>query len=338
MPKQNQSRKKAIRKKKTVTKKGKAGKGSRTVRHSGAVKLSATQKQEYRAWSNAGFEKRKQTPARRALAGRVARRQFIIVAEGDSWFDYKPAYLEKIGAKDLLGHLQTSGRINIWRVSHAGDTLENMIYGTDTIGSGTQLAPKLPPQIDKTLEAIRDKNADAFFFSGGGNDLAGVELGTYLNHKDSGQPVLREAALDYVFGAYFDKALADLIGQVHLIKPGLPIFLQGYDYAVPDGRKVRLLGFPFAGPWLKPALIQKRYVDLSQGRRIMVDVLDRFNAALARVAAAHQDVYFIKLLGTLRTTQNYQLDWANELHPTSDGFKTLSAGIEREILAVLEGS
>lgn len=321
---------------KAVARKASVKKTSNTpsARPAAPAKLNPTQKKEFEAWSNECFEERKQAPTLRALAGRPALRQFIVVAEGDSWFDYKPAFL---GGKDLLGHLQTSGRINVYRVSKAGDTLENMIYGTETTGSGPNLAPKLPPQIERTLDAIRHKNADAFFFSGGGNDLAGVELGTYLNHKDSGQPVLREAALDYIFGAYFDKALADLIGQVHLIKPGIPIFLHGYDYAVPDGRDVHFFGFSFSGPWLKPALTQKRYPNLDEGRRIMVDVLNRFNAALQRVAAAHQNVYFIKLLGTLRSNQSYKQDWANELHPTSDGFKKLATVLEREMLAVLEG-
>ncbi len=297
------------------------------------AKLSPAQERRFEAWSNAHFEERKQAPTRRALAGRAALRQFIVVAEGDSWFDYKPAFL---GGKDLLGHLQTSGRINVYRVSKAGDTLENMVYGTETTGSGPGLTPKLPPQIEKTLNAIRDENADAFFFSGGGNDLAGVELGGYLNHKDWGQPILREATLSYIFGAYFDKALGDLIAKVHLIKPGIPIFLHGYDYAVPDGRTVRFLGFSFAGPWLKPALMQKRHAGLDDGRKIMIDVLNRFNTALERVAAAHQNVHFIRLLGTLRTGPGYKEDWANELHPTSNGFKRLAVVLEKEMLRLLE--
>lgn len=296
-------------------------------------RLTVAQTKDFEAWSNAAFQKRKQIPKLRALAGRPALRQFIVVAEGDSWFDYKPAYID---GKDLLGHLQTSGRINVYRVSKAGDTLENMVYGTDTTGHGPGLAPKLPPQIEKTLAAIRNENADAFFFSGGGNDLAGVELAGYLNHKDWGAPTLRSGTLDYIFGIYFEKALTDLIAKVHLVKPGLPIFLHGYDYAVPDGRDVGFLGFSFAGPWLKPALTQKRYLPLDDGRKIMMDVLDRFNAALKRVADAHKDVHFIKLLGTLRNGAGYKNDWANELHPTSRGFKTLANVIEESMLKVLQ--
>ncbi len=299
--------------------------------------LTAAQLATYAAFSNAGFQARKKdAEAKLLLAGR-ALRQFIVVAEGDSWFDYKPAYFG-FGTKDLLGHLQSSGRINVYRVSRAGDTLENMVFGTDTTGKNTDLAPKQPPQLEMTLAAIAEHNPDAFFFSGGGNDLAGVELAGYLNHKDSGLPVLREDVLDVVFGDYFANALNSLISRVRRIKPGIPIFLHGYDYAVPDGRNVNFLGFTFSGPWLKPSLVQKRHVSLADGLQVVRLVSDRLNGALARVAAEHSGVHYINLRGTLRADADYKKDWANELHPTSDGFKRIAAVVERRMLSILDGN
>jgi lysophospholipase L1-like esterase len=301
------------------------------------AKLSSAQQAEFEKWSNAGFTKRRQKARAATLAGVPALRQFTVVAEGDSWFDYKPSYIEGFGAKDLLGHLQSSGRINVHRVSEAGDTMENMVYGTGTTGDGPNLRPEKKRPIDETLKAIRDKNPDAFFFSGGGNDLAGVELASYLNHKDWGSPAIRQQTLDHVFGVYFEKALADLIAQVRAAKPGIPIFFHGYDYAVPDGRGViNLFGWTFKGPWLKPALVQKRHLSPEEGHAVMVQVLDRFNSSLKNVAAAHAGVHYINLLGTLRSAADYKRDWANELHPTSDGFRKLAAIIERAMLDVLE--
>jgi hypothetical protein len=299
--------------------------------------LNAAQLKEYEAWSNAGFAARKRASRPAGLAARPARKQFIVVAEGDSWFDYKPAFVG-IGTKDLLGHLQSSGRLNVYRVSKAGDTLENMVYGTDTKGQGPGLEPKLPPQLEQTLAAIRDENADAFFFSGGGNDLAGVELASYINHKDSGMPTLREEALSFIFGSYAETAMAALIAKVRAVKPGIPVFLHGYDYAIPDGRNVNFLGFSFAGPWLKPALTQKRYVSPGEGAAIVRTVVNRFNEALARVATVHPNVHYINLRGTLRSDANYNKDWANELHPTSDGFQLLASVIEAKMLDVLDGN
>src|SRR5215210_6588891 len=47
-----------------------------------------------------------------------------IVAEGDSWFDYDPML-------DILDHLKLEYGYDIFKVAQAGDTLENMVYGTD---------------------------------------------------------------------------------------------------------------------------------------------------------------------------------------------------------------
>lgn len=46
------------------------------------------------------------------------------MAEGDSWFDY-PVRL------DILDHLKRDYRYEIFKVAEAGDTLENMVYGTE---------------------------------------------------------------------------------------------------------------------------------------------------------------------------------------------------------------
>src|ERR1700730_3494548 len=74
----------------------------------------------------------------------------IGVAEGDSWFDYLPAYFEDIVRGDLLGHLNHSGHFNIYKVAKAGDTLENMAYGTD-LGSNYE---RRPPELLTPLDAV----------------------------------------------------------------------------------------------------------------------------------------------------------------------------------------
>jgi hypothetical protein len=132
--------------------------------------------------------------------------------------------------------------------------------------------------------------------------------------------------------------MAALIAKVRAVKPGIPVFLHGYDYAIPDGRNVNFLGFSFAGPWLKPALTQKRYVSPGEGAAIVRTVVNRFNEALARVATVHPNVHYINLRGTLRSDANYNKDWANELHPTSDGFQLLASVIEAKMLDVLDGN
>ena len=127
-------------------------------RASTPVHLNAEQERVYRSFSNAAFDERKRRPLRMARAGLAAPRQFVVVAEGDSWFDYKPSYLE-LGGKDLLGHLQTSGRINVYRVSKAGDTLENAFRYGIAAGSSALMSPgtelSKPADVDRLLPQIR---------------------------------------------------------------------------------------------------------------------------------------------------------------------------------------
>lgn len=47
----------------------------------------------------------------------------LIVAEGDSWFDYPPGL-------DILDNLKRKYKYNIYKVAEAGDSLENMSFGT----------------------------------------------------------------------------------------------------------------------------------------------------------------------------------------------------------------
>ena len=71
----------------------------------------------------------------------------------------------------------------MYRVSQAGDTIENMVYGT-AICKRTY-RPK-SDQLKKTLNAVKDHNPDCFLFSGGGNDISGENLEALLNHHKSG--------------------------------------------------------------------------------------------------------------------------------------------------------
>jgi lysophospholipase L1-like esterase len=306
------------------------------------VRLTPAQEQEYRRWSNATFARRRSTRLRALAREEGPPRHYTVVAEGDSWFDYKPSFLEGTPVinpgRDLLGHLQAFGRFSVFRVSKAGDTMENMVYGTDTKGHGPNEKPHLPPEIEDTIRAIRDKRPDAFLFSAGGNDVAGVDLEAYLNHADSGLPPLREDVVTYEIDRYVPTAFAALIARVRSANATLPIFIHGYDYPTPDGRPViELVGWSFIGPWLKPALTAKRHTDLTVGRQLLRQLIDRFNAALQRVAAAHAHVYYINLRGTLSGDEDYRRDWVNELHPTSDGFKKLAGKVHDALLRALGG-
>lgn len=82
-----------------------------------------------------------------------------IIAEGDSWFDYMPG-------TDLMDCLKNLFDYDIDNYATAGDTLENMIFGT-RINKNFQ---RVTPQIETVLLRIQQVQPKVFLFSGGGND------------------------------------------------------------------------------------------------------------------------------------------------------------------------
>jgi hypothetical protein len=244
-------------------------------------------------------------------------RRTVLVALGDSWFDY-PLGL------DVLDQLRRKG-YRIHRFAQAGDTLENMIYGADYHPRHFQ--PK-PAKFIEVLETLKRVQADAFLFSGGGNDVAGESLEAFLNHAKSGLPILRDQYLDEMIEGNFRCLFEHMIGEVQKAAPKLPIFIHGYGYPIPDGRGYRRLGFQWAGPWLRPPLTKKGILGAKERYAVMEKILNRFNAMLADLAEKSAGVHYV---------DNRQLlgpdDWDNELHPDRRGFeevaKVLAARIEK---------
>jgi hypothetical protein len=102
--------------------------------------------------------------------------------------------------------------------------------------------------------------------------------------------------------------------------------VHGYDYPVPDGRGF-LGGWWFLpGPWLKPGFNQKLFEDTPTNTAMMKQVIDQFNAMVAKLPVQFANVHFVDLRGTLSNNPaNYTDWWANELHPTGQGFTAVAA-------------
>lgn len=259
--------------------------------------------------------------------------EIVGVAEGDSWFDYLPAYFDlDFGNGDLLGELNEHPRLRIFKVAKAGDTLANMVFGPN--GTGQQLAA--------TLNAIRKHGARFFLFSGGGNDVAGPELERFLypieTAPDPKFPV-RKDVVEQQLGKVFTETFNHLIDQVRKVAK-IPIFLHGYDYAIPDGRAVirAPFGFHFVGPWLKPAFERKGHKDPAVQQRVIDALIDRLNLTVSQVAKqrASDGVHHINVRGVLvKSKPAYKKDWANELHPTSRGWRKVADVFEAAILPAL---
>lgn len=255
--------------------------------------------------------KRRREKALRARAAAPG----VLVAEGDSWFDYP--FL------DILRVLDDEFGYDVESVAHKGDPIESMAYG------GTQLE-----DFARRLEKVHERGQvpRAVLVSGGGNDVAGTEFAMLLDHQASPIPGLNQSVLDGVVDQRIRYAYVTILSRVTAVcraqfgEP-VPILLHGYDYPVPDGRGF-LGGWAFLpGPWLQPGFRQKGFGNLETTKAMAKALIDRFNAMLEKVVMipAFAHVSFIDLRGSLPTGSAYKTWWANELHPTHKGFRRVAS-------------
>ena len=249
---------------------------------------------------------------RRAVGGPAT--AGVLVAEGDSWFDYP--------FNDILSLLEDQHGYDVESVAHKGDRVEEMAYG------GGQL-DELTRRLEKLLrQGIMPR---AILLSGGGNDVAGDEFGMLLNHAGSAISGLNDQVVTGVIDQRVRLAYVTILNAVtHVcqarLERTLPILVHGYDYPVPDGRGF-LGGWWFLpGPWLEPGFREKGFARLPQRITLAKQLIDRFNAQLRAVAAlsAFPHVTFVDLRGTLSIGADYRTWWDNELHPARLGFERVT--------------
>jgi lysophospholipase L1-like esterase len=246
----------------------------------------------------------------------------VLVAEGDSWFDYPWT--------DVLRVLEDHYGYDVESVAHHGDRVEEMAYG------GGQLE-----EFTRRIEKVLRQNLvpKAILLSGGGNDLAGDEFGMLLNHALSAVRGLNDDIVTGVIDQRVRLAYATILSAVTAIaeqRTGgrIPIIVHGYDYPVPDGRGF-LGGWWFLpGPWLEPGFREKGFDRLSERVDLMKVLIDRFNTMLSQLAnrPAFSHVHYVDLRNTLSTGPGYKQLWANELHPTPKGFELVT----KKLAAVID--
>ena len=235
----------------------------------------------------------------------------VLVAEGDSWFDYPWT--------DVLRILEDTYLYTVESVAHRGDRIEEMAYG------GGQLE-----ELTRRLERLFERNTvpSAILLSGGGNDVAGTEFGMLINHANSAAPGLNDLVVQGVIEQRVRLAYITMLSAISHVctqsgHPGIPILVHGYDYPVPDGRGF-LGGWGFLpGPWLEPGFREKGYLQMARKKQMAKELIDRFNLMLKGVVAIPEfaHVKYVDLRNTLSTDADYRLWWDNELHPTMRGFE-----------------
>jgi N-acetylmuramoyl-L-alanine amidase len=255
---------------------------------------------------------RRQNAFRRAIS--AGDRRPVLVAEGDSWFQF-PVFIDE--TVDQLG-----SNYLVSCVSAAGDTARNMIFGS------------YGPRRREYMREL-DRNADrvqAFLLSAAGNDIIGED-----DEAGDGTPVLRKIltnpgngstdAADYIRKDELDTRIDFLHHAYRSVCASvrhdprfekLPILLHGYDVPFPhpwtgsDRRnprwaaKDRWLGsaFSFAG------------IEGPIRREILEMLIGRLYDMLQAVAQEYPHVHVVDCRGALPDVT----DWADEIHATSQGY------------------
>lgn len=242
-----------------------------------------------------------------------------LVAEGDSWFDYLPG-------TDLIDCLRSHYDYRIDNYASAGDTLENMVYGTAI----TRDHERAPATIRRVLRRVEQVKPRVFLFSGGGNDVAGDEFESYLNHAATGLPPVRVTHAKAMINNVFRKCLTDLIEKIRAVSPETHIVMHGYGHSIPDGRGVNFLFIRWTGPWLLPALARKRWFAADVQRRAVAFMIDSYNDMLALLDQDHDKFHYVDL----RPLIVPERDWVNELHLKNSAFARAAQKIHETIAAL----
>jgi hypothetical protein len=218
-----------------------------------------------------------------------------IVSEGDSWFQY-PFLLD-----DVIDQL--SAHWPIYSLGKAGDTLETIIRERER----------------EIFRALDEWRPQFLLLSGGGNDMVGNGRLTAL----VGAYHPARTPRDYAHTKAFDDFIAGLVGQYRLLfnevrarHPGVQILIHGYDAPIPREGDL-YLGQPLRAAGL---------VDPDLQVATMIAIMDRYNAALAGLAAEFEQVHHVNCRGCLAPTQ-----WADAMHPSNDGFACVSGLFHRRL-------
>jgi hypothetical protein len=227
-----------------------------------------------------------------------------ILAEGDSWF----AYPIPLGKGDgVIVQLQKLLGYSINNMANAGDAVSKMLGLADR---------------QEIISRLSDGSIryDAMLFSGGGDDLVGDQLITWLKNRGPVPPpaqMLYDEAVDAGI-SLLEAEYKELIGIRDQYSPGTIIFVNTYDFPKVTGKGV--CGY---GPWLKPSLDyayqQMGVSSPSQAQEDLVvkELLERFGKMLQKIAS-DPTLKFIAV--PTQGTLNPNTDWQNEIHPTQDGF------------------
>ena len=239
----------------------------------------------------------------------------IIVAEGDSWFEYP-------NSKDLLVWL--GEKYAVLSLAKAGDSFAEVTGTNDELFHTLQHPPK-------------DKEFHIVLLSLGGNEVMG-HIEDFVDEYKQGRP-----DENYILPG-FKKMLEEVKKEYEVLIQRIidngtqHVILHGYDY--PDPRYPRERdGEANGAQWIGPPLNNLRNIGTITTFRCVANMmLDGFNDMLKEVAnrAQYQGrVHYVRLLGTIgQWDKNHGATpglWVDEIHGSDEGFELLAKKFERVI-------
>lgn len=250
-------------------------------------------------------------------------RQFI--AQGDSWFSIGALPLV---SSNLFDGMATTIGACVVNFASPGQVLARM---TDTTTQRRFL---------RYLNGPMARQWSGLLLSAGGNDLidaAGVapdqpaHLRLLATRDEWGQGIAEDRFLSNAGWQTFCDHLGAVLARMLQardsgINRGMPVVMHTYDLAVP-----RPSGAGFGrGPWLQPSMTLYGIPE-PEWPAVSALMLKRLKTLLFQLAATVRDgsVHVVSTQGTLTpaltTDRGATADWVNEIHPTSSGYRKLSA-------------
>jgi len=241
------------------------------------------------------------------LSVEVSNRPLVMLAQGDSWFDYP---LSGNG----LPLVDTDVIAQLRRIGDMPPTILNLAH----YGEAATVEMSLPKQ-ERMIAVLSDKDnwlngkPDAILFSAGGNDIAGEQFCIFLDFNDGQAQGLNTDRFGKALGMV-EACYLELFALRDRVAPGVPIFGHCYDFPIPNGSHP-----PCAGPWLKPSLDFCNW-PAAQGKIIAHEALAAFRDMLVRLEGEPRNNFtMVDTQGVLSTAE-----WANELHPVPSGFQQMA--------------
>ena len=260
-----------------------------------------------------------------------------LLAQGDSWFSIGNLGLP---TSNLFDGMSTTTQACAVNCARPGVKLSRM---TDNVKQ---------PFFLSMLNGKLSQQWGGILLSGGGNDLIeAVQAGPdntpdnriLATQSEWTTAVGGDKYLSNLGWAKFAKYLTAVVAGFLATRDqgpnkGVPVIMHTYDDAVPRNCGAGL----GAGPWLYPAMLAFK-IPQSDWALASQAILTRLQVLLDHIAATTPDgsLHIVHTQGTLTpaltTDTGGTLDWANEIHPSINGYRKLSALWQPVLDQVLSG-